>query len=166
MSKNEEKETTQEELEQDVSCGKCEEYKTGWIRALADYDNLKKDLLKEKGEMRAAATETSVHQLLPVLDNFDQAVRFKPEGLDKSAEGWLQGILHVRTQLESVLSESGAQPYGAAGEQFDPNLHDAAKEETNEDKEDQEILEIIQRGWKLGEKIVRPAKVIVNNKNK
>ncbi len=171
MNKNEEEnETIKEEIESgvenDVSCGKCEEYKTGWIRALADYDNLKKDLFKEKVEMRSAAVENSIHQVLPVLDNFDQAVKFTPEGLDKSAENWLAGIMHVRKQLEDIIQDSGAVAYGEAGEQFDPNLHDAATEKTVEEKEDQEILEIVQRGWKIADKIIRPAKVIVNNKNK
>jgi molecular chaperone GrpE len=146
---------------------RCDELENGWKRALADYDNLKKNLALEKQELRKATTESSCHHLLPVLDNFDQAVRFQPESLDDSAKNWLAGILHVRSQLEEVLHSFGAEPFGEEGDSFDPHLHEAVSERLDEKIADQIIVEVSQRGWKLGDKLLRPAKVIVNNlKNK
>lgn len=146
---------------QEMICEKCAEYLHGWKRALADYDNLKKDLAKERVDIRRSATQHVAFQLLPVLDNFDQSLKFQPEGLDGKAQGWLQGILHVRTQLESVMRELEIEPFGEVGEVFDPNRHEAGGERVQENVESGTVIEVIQRGWKQGERIVRPAKVII-----
>ena len=145
-------------------CTKCDEYLAGWKRALADYDNLQKDLARERTELRARLKEDVAHQLIGVLDNFDQAAKFKPEGLSKELEVWLTGLMHVKSQLEGVMRDLGLESYGSVGETFDSHLHDAGGERTQEDKADHEILEVVQRGWKFGERIVRPAKVIINSK--
>ncbi len=153
-----------EEVAKEVRCQKCEEYLAGWKRALADYDNLQKDLARERAEIRARVKQDVAHQLIGVLDNFDQAAKFQPEGLSKELEVWLTGLMHVKTQLEGVMRDLGLEPYGAVGETFDAHLHDAGGEKSEEDKADQAILEVVTRGWKLGDRIVRPAKVIINNK--
>lgn len=157
-----EKEQTEQK---DTSCEKCEEYLTGWKRALADYDNLQKDLSRERSEMRQRMKEDMAYQVIAVLDNFDQATKFQPEDLPEKANTWLMGIMHVKTQLEGVVTEIGVEPYGAIDDMFDPHLHDAGGERHDPEKKDQQILEVVQRGWKLGDRIVRPAKVIVNNIN-
>lgn len=146
-------------------CDKCDEYLAGWKRALADYDNLQKDLSRERADLRTRLKEDVGHQLIAVLDNFDQAAKFKPQGLSKELEVWLMGLLLVKNQLEAMMRDLGLESYGNVGELFDAHLHDAGGERTQEDRADQEILEVITRGWKLGEKVVRPAKVIINNKN-
>ena len=160
---SEEGEQEEVQVEEVEDCAKCATHLDGWKRALADYDNLKKDLMKERGMIRQSAKEDVAHSLIAVLDNFDQAAKFQPEGLTGEAETWLVGIMHVRNQLESVMSELGLEPFCAPGEVFDPNLHEAAAEREEEGKKDQEILEVSMRGWKIGEKIVRPAKVVVNS---
>lgn len=142
---------------------RCEEFENGWKRALADYDNLKKDLSREKQQNRSAMIEQITSQILPVLDNFDQATRFQPEGLDDKAKNWLSGIMHVRSQLEDVLKSFGAEPFCQEGDSFDPHTCEAVTERHEPEIADQVILEVTQRGWKLGEKILRPAKVIINN---
>lgn len=143
---------------------KCAEFENGWKRALADYNNLSKDLLQQKQQMRLGTIESVLESVLPVLDNFDQAVRFQPEGLDEKAQNWLTGIMHVRTQLEDVLTSFGAEPFGTVGDAFDPHTCEAVSERSEPDAGDQTILDVTQRGWKLGEKVIRPAKVIINNK--
>lgn len=158
---NEEKKK-EEKKNKEEACEKCQEYLHGWKRALADYDNLKKELSTERVRMRQGAIEQTVHQLIPVLDHFDHALRFKPEGVDASVENWLQGVLHVRTQLESVFVEMGLEPFGKEGDMFDPHMHEAASEEIREDTTSGIILQIVERGWKRGEHILRPAKVIVS----
>ncbi len=151
-----------EEEKETQDCQNCAEYLNGWKRALADYDNLKKELAAERIALHQAAIERVADPLIPVLDNFDQALKFKPEGLDGKTEGWLQGILHVRTQLEQVMGELGIEPFGAVGELFNPHQHDAASERESDEAPSGTILEIVQRGWKRGERIFRPAKVVIS----
>lgn len=142
-------------------CPSCEEYKLGWQRALADYDNLQKNIGRERTEMRASVRESFVESLLPVVDNFDQAVKFVPQDLPESAKGWLQGVLYVQQQFTDALSNLGAEPYGSPGEIFDPHLHAASGEQTVEGKNPGEIIEVLQRGWKMGGRVIRPASVII-----
>ncbi len=134
----------------------CDEYLAGWRRALADYDNIKKDLGRERAEMRASAIADAASQILPVLDNFDVATKFVPENLDDKLRNWVTGILFIRTQLESAITGMGMVAYGEVGDAFDANLHEALGGEGTT------ISEVIGRGWKIGEKIIRPAKVIVS----
>ncbi len=136
---------------------KCDEAMIGWKRALADYDNLKKDLAKERTDIRRYAQQDAAERFLAVLDNFDQATKHVPEGLDSKLQGWVNGILFIRTQLENALKEMGLEPFGTVGEMFDPNLHEAAKGEGDK------IADVVRRGWKMGDKVVRPASVIVSN---
>ncbi len=149
-----------EELE-DVSCGKCQEYLLGWRRALADYDNLQKNLSRERQQIRQHVAEDCVQAVLPVLDNFSQALKHKPQTDSKEIENWFVGVLHMQKQLEDALTSLGFELYGAIGETFDENLHEAV-EQKESDETSGNIIEIIQSGWKKGERIVRPAKVIIS----
>jgi len=149
------------EIPSEENCKKCEEYKLGWQRALADYDNIKKDLLKEKETMRRMVKEDVAESLIPILDHFDQALRFKPQGLEANVENWLTGMMHVRNQLETVLKELGVEPFGAVGDAFDPHMHESVGEREEENAAEHSIVEVNLRGWKLGDKIIRPAMVIV-----
>jgi len=165
---NEENKKNQEDKEgigkrQEEEKQKCDEYLNGWKRALADYDNLKKELANERVQMRNTAIEQISFSFLPVLDHFDQALKFKPDGLDEKSEKWLQGILHVRTQLENVLQEMGLESFGKEDDQFDPHLHDAVSEQESKDVELGIILQVLQRGWKRGDHIIRPAKVVISS---
>ncbi len=143
-------------------CEKCDEYLNGWKRALADYDNLKKELSGERTRMRQLAIEGTAHQLIPILDHFDQALRFKPAVVEANVENWLQGVLHVRTQLESIVRSMGIESFGTEGEMFDPHLHEAASEESREGTASGIILQVTQRGWKREGNVIRPAKVIIS----
>lgn len=143
------------------NCVKMDEYKIGWQRALADYDNLKKDLLKEKEGMRRIVKEDVSESIIPILDHFDQALKFKPAGLDATAENWVTGMMHVRNQLESVLLGLGVESFGVIGDVFDSNKHESVGEREDADAAEQTVVEVSQRGWKLGERVIRPALVIV-----
>lgn len=145
------------------ACFKCDEYLTGWKRALADYDNLKKDLAKERTAIREGTKEFLAHDLIESIDHFDQALKHKPDGLSRETEKWLAGILHVRQGLEGALKNLSLEAFGKAGEMFDSASCEAVGEKTDESALDDQILEVIHRGWKLGDRIVRPAKVIINN---
>lgn len=142
---------------------KEEEYLTGWKRALADYDNLKKDLARERGEMRRATTIELLLHLLPVVNNFEQAAKHRPHLDDQTSEAWVSGILMVKTQLEAALKELGAEPLEGVGEKFNPEIHESASSRREEGKEDQVVLEVVQRGWRVDDRVVFPAKVVINN---
>ncbi len=150
------------EKNKNEECDTCPEYLAGWKRALADYDNLKKDLGKERVDMRQSAIADAASRMIPVLDNFDTAVKFVPEGIDDKLRNWLIGILFVQTQLEEALRHMGLEPFGAPGELFDTNLHEAAGERDEETTQTNTILEVVARGWKQTNKIIRPAKVIIS----
>ncbi|OGL62719.1 nucleotide exchange factor GrpE [Candidatus Uhrbacteria bacterium RIFCSPLOWO2_02_FULL_48_18] len=161
MNQEEEKEEGEKVRSEEMKCLKCEEYLFGWKRALADYDNLKKDLIKEKDDMRRGVKEDMAESIIPILDHFDQALKFKPQNLDATLENWLTGMMHVRNQLESVLLDMGVTPFGAIGDTFDPHLHESVGEREDENAAEHSVVEVSLRGWKLGEKVIRPATVVV-----
>jgi len=142
-----------EELEREVATNMA-----GWKRALADYDNLKKDLIKEKDSIRRSSKEDCVQQIIPVLDNFEQAIQHEPEG--KEVQSWSAGVRFIKQQLEDVLKDMGAERFGKVGDEFDPNQHEAMEE--TDQGEPNKIFKVQLSGWQIGDKIIRPAKVIVN----
>ena len=167
MTKKEDKtqEMDQEEVVEKSLEEKCNDYLSGWKQALADYDNLKKDLEKEREHFRLLTKERVASELLPVLDNFFEAKKYTPEvEIDGEAkvkiENWLQGIEFIYTQLTKVLEGIGVEEINTSGV-FDAEIHDCAGERSEDGKNDGEILEVIQKGWKIGDRLIRPAKVII-----
>ncbi len=142
---------------------KTQEYLEGWKRALADYENLKRDMETRLEESRKRIKTSVAEELLPVLDNFHQAVEHAPPINDAKIENWLQGVTFIEKQLEEVMVSIGLEQIKTIGEQFDPNLHEAVEQVEDQSKKDQEIIKENQKGWKIGETVIRPAKVIINN---
>lgn len=144
----------------------ADEYKAGWQRALADYENVKRDLSARAEEARRAIRAGLASDLLPVVDNFAQAVKFQPdlsgapEDVRKKIEPWLQGILYIEKQFEEALKQMGVERIATDGK-FDPKWHEAAGEKHEDGREPNTILEVLIPGWKIGELVLRPAKVIV-----
>jgi molecular chaperone GrpE len=144
-------------------CSSCQEYLDGWKRALADYDNLKKELAREKEKIRMSVKEDIAFRLLPIMDHFSQALAHEPEGVSAEVKGWIQGLLHTRRQMEEELRGFGLEAYASAGDLFDPYLHEAVEKRTQEGVEEGTILEVQQQGWRLQDRVVRPARVVVNH---
>jgi molecular chaperone GrpE len=152
----------EEEQQKPDACASCEEYLAGWKRALADYDNLKKDLGRERDEMRRYAIENAVAAFLPALEHFDAAAKHAPE-LDEKAKKWRDGILHIQRELDEAMKSLGLQPFGAEGDFFDPSQHESVGQSAGDEKGTGGlIVDVVRRGWKLGERVLRPAKVIVS----
>lgn len=143
-------------------CDQCQEYISGWKRALADYDNLQKDLVRARGEMQRGTVESFFDKLIPVIDHFDQALANTPELTGDEIEAWINGVRHIRESLVSIATEFDAHPIEPEEQLFDPVFHEAVSTEADETKPDEIIIKLTQRGWKLGDKVIRPAKVIVN----
>lgn len=138
-----------------------QEYLEGWKRALADYDNLKKDLARQKEEMREAVIIATVSKFLPALDGLDRALKQAPR--DSSVGHWLDGLRLVHGQFESAFSGLGVFSFGAVGEAFDPHWHEAIGEREGPVSETTQIIEVLERGWRTSNAIIKPAKVIINN---
>lgn len=149
---------------------RCEEYLQGWKRALADYENLKRDLDRIKDENRQRIRIDLAYSLLPVVDNFEVAVGHVPdlsacdETTQKSIGVWLQGVTFIKKQFEDVFAELGIEVINTSGK-FDLNLHEVVEEREDKNKENDEIIEVQSNGWKMGDRVLRPAKVIINKLN-
>ena len=127
------------------------------VRLTADFDNFRKRAQREKDEARQFANQGLLEKLLPVLDNFEMALT-AVKGADPSVRDGVQMILD---QLLGVLKESGVEPVDAMGQPFDPNLHEALSQEETTEVEEGTVVQQVQRGYKLNDRLVRPARVVV-----
>ena len=145
---------------------KCEEYLAGWKRAQADYANLKKETENDRREMTKYANERLLSSLLPAIDQYETALNFvpdlssAPDEIKKKFDNWLIGIKAVRSMWESSFREIGLDKVPTDG-MFDPNMHEAVSEEVAEGKAPGSIVRVMQSGWKLNGKVLRPAKVVI-----
>ncbi len=134
----------------------AETYHKNWQRSAADFINYKKRIEHERSEQARFATVSTVINLLPIYDDLDRAVT----NVDAHLAGlqWVQGVVNIQRKFASLVEAMGVTEISAAGEAFDPALHEAiAKQPGAEGK----VLHVVQRGYKLGERVVRPAMVIV-----
>lgn len=138
---------------------KSAENMDGWQRALADYANLKKDSAEQVKELKGYVLESFIEELFPVLDSFDMAMKNK-ETWESVNENWRKGIEYIYIQLTSILSNNQVEVVGNVGEKWSPDLHVAIEEiETDEEKKDGTVSEVIQKGYKGMKGVIRPAKV-------
>lgn len=141
---------------------KAAEYLAGWKRALADYENLQKKNVQTRDDDRRRTRINLAQDILPVVDNFDQALKFAPKDMPESMKGWFAGVEHIGRQLAEALRGMGIEPIAAVGATFDPNLHESGGSRYEEGKPEHVVLEELIKGWKLGDVVIRPSKVIVN----
>lgn len=140
---------------------KCNEYLEGWKRAQADYQNLKKETEREKAEFAKYANERLLSDLLPALDQFSLAIRHVPaaDADRKTWDNWLVGIRAVQSLWEQAAKAQGLERIATDGA-FDPTKHEAVGEEEGE--KTGTIIRVMEDGWTLHGKIIRPAKVIIS----
>jgi molecular chaperone GrpE len=149
------------------ACPSCEEYMAGWKRAQADYQNLKRETERERVEMSKYANQRLLSDILPAIDQFGIALRFTPDTSNlpeeqrKIWENWLVGVRAVQSLWDGVATEAGLERIPVNGA-FDPALHDAAGEEEMSGKEPGIIIKVLQDGWRLHGKVLRPARVILS----
>ena len=130
------------------------------LRDRADLENTRKRLQREKEEAVRYANTRMLETLLPILDNFELGMVEARRTAEGSAV--LVGMSMVQKQLENFLSESGLQPIEAAGQKFDPNLHEALGEEVSADVPEGQVLRVQRKGYKLKDRLIRPASVFVS----
>ena len=134
---------------------KAKEYLDGWQRERAEIANVRRRDEEAKSEFIKFANEQFILELLPVLDSFDMAV-----GHASTSSAQVALVEPVKKQLLSILESHGLKVSDPAGEKFDPREHESIGSiETNKEDEDHKILEVVQKGYILSDKIIRPAKV-------
>lgn len=144
------------------SCRKeKEEYLTGWQRAKADYVNLQKDTDSRIKDIKNLVTSNLIEDLLPVLDSFDMAMGNK-DAWEKVDANWRNGIEYIRAQFTRVLEDNNVTAINQVDTPFDPNLHESIETIPTEDEsQDHKIAQVVQTGYKIGERVIRPARVKV-----
>ena len=131
-----------------------------YMRLMAEFQNFKRRAAREKSDIHAYANEKIIGELLPVLDNFERALETKSEDV----EGYAKGMELIFTQLKTALEHAGLAEIPAMGEEFDPNVHNAVMTEDSEEIEDNHISKVLQKGYKLNDKVIRPSMVAVVRK--
>ncbi len=129
------------------------------LRTLAEYDNFRKRSQREKEATYGDAKANTLKMLLPVLDNFDRAADNKTEDL----EVYRKGIEMTLTQLKEILKNLEVESFGEFGEEFDPNIHSAVMTVENPDLPENSIAGVFEKGYKMGDRILRFATVQVTN---
>lgn len=150
-------ETVEEAVEETVSKTEYASLYDKYLRLVAEFDNFKKRTQKEKEEIYSIAKTDVVMNLLPVIDNFERAEKFSD---DKNVE---EGIALIKKQFIDVLKKIGIEEIEAENQPFDPNLHNAVLHEEREDVAENTVVEVLQKGYKLGDKVIRYAMVKVAN---
>lgn len=125
-------------------------------RAQAEFENSRRRAAKEQQEFRDFAAADAIKSLLPALDSFERALQAKSDGRD-----FRNGVELIYKQLQDALAKIGVKPVAAKGEQFDPHVHEAIEMVETSEAPDHEVVEELQRGYKLKERLLRPAMVKV-----
>jgi len=138
---------------------RAEEYLEGWKRAKADYLNLKKETDKKLEESMQFANAALILQMLPINDHFKLAMEHIPDG--EKEKDWVKGIIHIRKEFQDLLKQFGIEEIKTQGEVFNPELHEAVSKEKAEGVESGKIIKEAQPGYKLFNKVLQHARVVV-----
>ncbi len=137
-----------------------DEYLAGWQRAKADLINYKKEEVSRAGQMVEFIKADLLLKMLQVYDNLELAKEHTPDDLKDN--DWVKGTMQVESQFKNMLVNEGLEEIKVQGEKFDPNLHEVVEKEDQESSKDGAISKVIQKGYKLNGKVIRPAKVKIN----
>jgi len=137
-----------------------EEYQQRLLRAQADFDNYRRRTVKEKEELGKYASAKLITELLPVIDNFERALQTSGDVTD--AASYVKGVEMIFRQLEGVLKAEGLTAMEAEGQPFNPEFHQAIMQVESEEHEEGIVVEVVQKGYMLKDKVLRPAMVKVS----
>ena len=147
--------TAEEKLQAELN-----EAKDQLLRVAAEYDNFRKRSQREKESLYSECKSSVVNDLLPVIDNFERCVA---PGEDTSYEDYKKGVELTYKQFGEALKKLGIDAFGEVGDAFDPNLHNAVMHTEDENLPENSISNVLMKGYKLGDKIIRAAMVAVAN---
>ncbi|MCA9872064.1 MAG: nucleotide exchange factor GrpE [Ardenticatenaceae bacterium] len=157
----EETAVTEPTLEEQLEAAKAEAAKNldGWMRVQAEFANARKRMDKQRVEIHQRATADMAAKLLPVVDDFERAIETVPEAI--SSDGWFEGIQLVYRKLTTILEGMNVKVIEAVGQPFDPNHHEAIMQEASEEYESGIVTRELQKGYMLGDRVIRPSLVYV-----
>jgi molecular chaperone GrpE len=147
-----------EELRSDLAEAQSQaaEYKDGWQRSVAEFQNFRRRVEADKAEMYQTAVGSIIKRYLPILDDMERAMQARPADL-----AWADGVELICRKLQSILEAEGLKRIEAEGQKFDPNFHEAIAQEPAEGVESGTVIGIVRNGYMLGERVIRPAMVRV-----
>lgn len=181
MKKN--KENKHENIEEEIKTGESEEVQTevkeqinnnvvledkvkkleeALLRNQAELMNYKRRKDEEVSRMLKYSEEDIVREFLPILDNFERAIKMDDDNLADDVSKFLEGFKMVYTQIKNMLDKFEVKEIEAFGKEFDPTYHQAVMKESNPDKESGIVLEVFQKGYMYKDRVIRPAMVKVN----
>lgn len=132
----------------------------GWQRTLAEFANYKRRSEAERGQLAFLTGVKIIEKLLPIIDDFDRAMANLPD--DLKGNGWIEGVSLTRRKLVTLLQDEGVTPITLTpGDTFDPSLHEAVTHEESEQFKEGQIIAELQKGYRIGERMLRPALVRV-----
>lgn len=150
-----------QELQQELADArqKADEYLEGWQRARAEFANYKKRVDREQSQAHQMAAGSILKRYLPIVDDLERALKNRPQ----SAEGavWAEGIELIYRKMLALLESEGVTQMQVEGAPFDPNLHEAVMMEDSDRHESGQVTEVLQQGYLIGDKVLRPAMVRV-----
>ena len=136
-----------------------EEFKGALQRERADFSNFRKRIDRERSELRSQIVADTIARMLPVFDDLHRALENAPDGFNEN--DWLQGIQLIGKKFGVVLDSYGIEPINPVGEPFDHNFHEAIGSEDSDEYESGTVIDVLQSGYKLNGKCIRPAMVRV-----
>ncbi len=135
---------------------KVVEYKDGWARSQAEFQNYRKRIERDNEMMYASMKGDIIKKVLPALDDLERALQNRPVD-----DAWANGIELIARKMQNILDGEGLKRIDAKGAAFDPNFHEAISHEPNDEVESEHVIDVVQNGYMLGERVIRPALVRV-----
>ncbi len=136
-----------------------EEYLNGWQKERAEFANYRKQEEDRKSMFSESMRERILTKFLTVIDSFNMAFANK-DAWNKVDEGWRKGVEYIYSQMNTIFDEYGVKSIGEVGEDFDPSLHESIEMVSTDKKEnDHKVSDVVQKGYKLGDRVLRPARV-------
>jgi molecular chaperone GrpE len=135
---------------------KASEYKDGWARSQAEFQNYKKRIERDNELTYASMKGDIIKKILPALDDLERALQNRP-----ADDAWAGGIELIVRKLQNILESEGVKRIEAKGAAFDPNFHEAITHEPSEEVKSEHVIDVVQNGYMLGERVIRPALVRV-----
>lgn len=136
-----------------------EKVKKDYLYLMADFDNYRKNAIKERSELIKYGAERFIRELLTVVDNFDRALG--GDLTEKNMETFREGVQMISQEMKSLLQRFGVQEVPAQGAAFDPNQHEALSSEPTDEVPPGHVTQVLQKAYKMHDKVLRPARVVV-----
>jgi molecular chaperone GrpE len=140
--------------------GELDDAKDSWLRCRADFDNYKKRVQRDSARSYQDAMSSILKIFLSASDDLERALKNKPEG--EGVDGWVNGIELILQKLNNQMKNQGVERMDVKpGDEFDPTIHEAITQEESPDFKEGQIIEVVQPGYRIGDRVIRPAMVRV-----